>query len=150
VTTKADREPTAADFAEPISARHRTMDFAVLVGGVLIIVFSVCVGGAALLLVPLGIAAIGIALWLLSREKRSLPPPKPAETFGDLMAERIGHGASTPEGRSHYIHEYVRGVQELNHLAQEICVCPAAACPAATRAATRLSCTSASHTAQRL
>ena len=114
--TEADGKQNAADFAVPISVTRRITDFAVLVGGVLIIVYSIRVGDAAFLLLPFGIAVSGAGLWLLSRKKRRLPPPKLAKRFGAALAERIGNAASTPEGRSHYIHEYLKGVQELKQL----------------------------------
>lgn len=116
MTTQADGKPNAVHFAVPISIGRRITDFAVLVGGILIIVHSIRVGDAALLLLPLGIAVCGAALWLLSRKKRRLPPPKLAKRFGAALAERIGNAASTPDGRSHYIHEYLNGVQELKQL----------------------------------
>jgi len=107
----------ATDFDVPVSALHRIAGIALLVCGILVIVYAIRVGGAAVLLLPPGIGVSGLALWWLSRKTKRLRPPIIAKRFGAALAARIGHAASTPEGRSRYIHEYLKGVQELKQLA---------------------------------
>lgn len=113
-----ERKQNATDFDVPVSALHRIAGIALLVCGIVIIVYAIRVGGVAVLLLPPGIGINGLALWWLSRKTKRLRAPVIAERFDAALAERVGSAASTPEERSHYIHEYLEGVQELKQLAE--------------------------------
>ena len=101
------------DFVEPVSMARRIADIGFLVFGLSVVGYALCAGGAALLVLPFGIAVTAAAVWLLSRRHRMRPPPAIAKMLDEALTLRLGLAASTPDARAEYIRGYLEGVGEL-------------------------------------
>ena len=73
VLRRLDKSEVPAEFIVPVSTRRRVAGIGFLLVGLVVMGYAVRVGGAALGVLPFGIAVTAASIWLLSRRQSKWP-----------------------------------------------------------------------------
>ena len=111
------------DFSVAIPMRSRTMDFSILVFGIVLTCCAVLGEGAALILIFPGIGFSGLGLWMMTRSRIIADPETLAKEAEKAVHSLVGVSAQTPEARAAFfeaflvaalkVHAIIKGMPEI-------------------------------------
>ncbi len=117
---KPNQETIPGEFLEPVPKVSRIGDFAFLLLGISCMAFALQEGGAALIILPFGIASTAAGIWLLLHRNRMLLPPTIAVRIDSELKSRLGQQACTPKTRTAFISAYLSAVSKLRAMTRDL------------------------------
>lgn len=117
---KPNQETVPGEFLEPVPKVSRIGDFAFLLLGIACMAFALQEGGAALIILPFGIASTAAGIWLLLHRNRMLLPPTIAVRIDSELKSRLGQQACTPKTRTAFMSAYLTAVSKLHAMTRDL------------------------------